>query len=795
LSPAFAGLRVIDLTTSISGAYATKLLVDAGADVIKVEPNGGDPLRGWTASGQALEAGGDGALFQFLNASKRSIEIDADAPERLLALAQHADLVFDDAGPGGLARRGLEPEAVAARAPNASIVSISAWGRSGPWSDRPASEFTLQAAAGSIAYRGLAERGPVAAGGQVGEWSTGAYAAVAALVAFLESRALGHGQLVDVSMFEVTVSALTIYHDMVGQFVDGPLAQSIETPSIEPSADGWVGFATYTGQQWQDFCLMIGRPEISEDEQYFDARARADHLDFIQEAMHSWTRTQTTDEILELAQAMRIPAAPIGNGQTVFEMDHFRERGVFVDNPGGFLQPRRPYQLSDEPAPSVGAAPELDEHASDAITAWGPRTANERVASPFAGLRVVDLTAFWAGPVATATLAEFGADVVKIESIQRPDGMRFAGAVREHPMWERSPVFHGANTGKRAITLDLDSEDGKAIFWKLVEDADVVVENFSARVMDHFGFDWEILHRRNPRLSLLRMPAWGLDGPWRERVGFAANVEQVSGLAWITGYRDMPLIVRGVCDPVGGMHALVGLMSALESRRKTGEGQLVECPLAEPALNIAAEQAIEWSAYGELLTRDGNRGPAAAPQGCYRCAGEAAADRTKSPDEPWLAVAVQTDAQWQGLVRALGSPDWAASTEFATSAGRHSHHDTIDRELERWASARNSEDAAEALRAEGVPAAALRNASFLCPNPQLEQRGFYRNLEHPVMGTVRYPGFPARFSARKEPASTRPPPTLGQHNSEVLSELGIDETEQQRLRDTKVIGENFEWSG
>ena len=271
--------------------------------------------------------------------------------------------------------------------------------------------------------------------------------------------------------------------------------------------DGWVGICTITGQQWKDLCLLMGRPELGDDERYYDATARMNDLDFIHEVLHAWTREKTVDELIELASLVRIPVAPVGDGRRVLEFDHFRERGVYVDSPhGGFVQPRVPYRLEKTPVRPFERAPALDGH-PDARFDGEP------------GIRVVDLTAFWAGPVSTSMLADMGADVIKVESIQRPDGMRFAGAVRNEVMWEWAHVFHGANPGKRGITLRLDSDEGRELLLRLVEGADVLAENFSVRVMGQLGLSWETLRERNPRLVMLRMPAWGLDGPWRDRVG------------------------------------------------------------------------------------------------------------------------------------------------------------------------------------------------------------------------------------------------------------------------------------
>jgi crotonobetainyl-CoA:carnitine CoA-transferase CaiB-like acyl-CoA transferase len=258
------------------------------------------------------------------------------------------------------------------------------------------------------------------------------------------------------------------------------------------------------------------------------------------------------------------------------------------------------------------------------------------------------------------------------------------------------------------------------------------------------------------------------------------TIEQASGLAWMTGYRDLPLVVRGACDPIGGMHAVFALLLALEHRRRSGEGQLVEVPLVETALNVGAEQVIEYSAYGELLARDENRGPVSAPQGLYRCA----------TPERFVAIAVASDEQWQRLRNAMGDPEWARDPGLSTAAGRRSRHDEVDTALEEWLVTQQVDEAAERLATAGVPAQPAINAHRVLPNQQLEHRGFFQTLTHPVTGETRYPGFPMRFSALGPGLHRAPPPTLGQHNREILSdELGLSDEEIEALRADQIIGE------
>lgn len=783
----FDGIRILDLTSGIAGPYASKLFVDAGAEVIKIEQPGGDPLRRWTASQQDLAAGEASPLFQYLNAGKRSIVLnprDAQDRARIDAFAARADILFEDWGAEQLESRRLNPADWLEENPRLSIVRISAWGQTGPWAKRAANDFTLQAATGSVEYRGLPDREPIAAGGRLGEWIAGTFAAVSALAAWRSARQTGEGQIADLSSFEAMIQCLTVFGDLGSQFFGGLLPRSVEIPSIEPTSNGHVGVCTQTGQQWTDFCSLMGEQELAKDPRFLEGRERMEQIDFIQGIIQAWTKERTTEEIIELCEMLRIPVAPIGNGRDLPGFDHMIARGLFNRTPGGFLQPRAPWRLETAEPAAIGLTPKIDQHREELLRTLdkAPTHSVARAGHsdlPFAGLHVVDLTAFWAGPYTTSMLSDFGADVIKVESIQRPDGMRFAGSVRNEILWEWSHVFHGANAGKRDITLRLDNPEGLELLKRLIADADIVIENFSARVMPAFGLDAETIKKLNPRAIFVRMPAFGLDGPWRDRAGFAMTVEQVSGLAWVTGYDDMPLVIRGACDPIGSAHAIFAIGLALEERDRTGHGQVVEVALVEPALAVAAEQVIEFSAFGIVLGRNGNAMPHAAPQGLFE---------TNTESER-VAISVSNDEQWKGLCRVLESEKWRLSEELSTHKGRLAAHDSLVAELSAWTRTRSRDDVIRAMLAEGVPASASINNQALMPNAQLEARGFFQTMNHPVTGETRYPAFPASFSAFERDLHRSPPPTLGQHNREILqSELGINESEIERLEAEQIIG-------
>jgi crotonobetainyl-CoA:carnitine CoA-transferase CaiB-like acyl-CoA transferase len=791
MRPPLDGVRVVDLSSEIAGPYCTKLLADAGADVLKIEhPDGGDPLRRWSASGRSLAAGEDGVLFRFLNTSKRSATVDcttAAGRERVLALAADADLVVESFAPGTIESLGLGPADVWRRNERVSFVSISPFGRGGPWSQRPATEFTLQALCGSTACRGTPDKPPIAAGGRLGEWLGGAYAAVAALTAHHDTRRGGRGTHVDLALLEVMALTmapnLMVWESLAGR--PGPFSRTLEIPSIEPAADGFVGFCTITAQQWRDFLVLIERPDLVDDETLarWDERVRRVHD--VNAMIHRWTRPRAVAEIVERAATLRIPVAAIGTGDTVTCFEQFIARGVFVTHPGAsFVQPRPPYRLSAVDLPPPHPAPALGEHAC----AWrsreaAPPVAAERGAGPLAGLRVVDFTAFWAGPFATQYLAAMGADVIKVESIQRPDGMRFQSVQppTSEGWWEWSALFHTVNLGKRGVTLDLGRPAGVELVTRLLESADAAVENFSPRVMDNLGLRYEELAARNPRLIMVRMPAFGLDGPWRDRVGFAQTMEQLSGMAWLTGFPDgPPVIPRGPCDPLAGLHALVALLVALEHRARTGWGQLAEATMVEAALNAAAEMVLEAGAYGARLMRDGNRGPVAAPQNLYACRG----------DDRWLALAVRGDDEWRALVDVMGEPAWSRDPALATVAGRRAQHDGLDAAIAAWCADRDAGALAEMLVARGIAAAPVVSAARLGDNPQLRARGFFETVAHPVTGTHTHPSLPVRLPADRTRWFVRPAPTLGEHTEEVLRDLlGLDRAAISRLRADGIIGE------
>ncbi len=776
---------MLELSNGIAASYCGKMFADAGGDVVKIESGQGDSLRGWTAGGPA------GALFGYLAAGKKSV-IDQDRAEaaevpevpEVYALLAGADIVLTDLTDGWTL-----DDITARTGPSAVVVAVTPFGTTGPYVDHQivANEFILQALCGSTASRGWPDDEPVQAGGRLGEWLAGTFAAAVAAAAARHAARGGGGEIVDVSTFEAMVIAMGGLPAMSASVLgaDSLLHQrSLELPSIVPTADGMVGFCTITAQQFGDFLVMIDRADLIDDAELASMAGRIARRDEFVGMVTEWTQTRTTEEIIDIAVAFRIPVAPIATPATLPTVDHFVQRGVFVGSESGVLQPRVPYRSDAITTRAPGRPPRLG--ADNGRVHWPPRPerlpwtegkdGNEGAnALPLSDIRIADLTAFWAGPVATQLLGALGADVIKVEGVRRPDGMRFsAGRPADWDQWwEWGPVFLCSNNNKRGISLELGTEAGRDIARELIAASDLVIENFSPRVMENFGLEWDAVRDANPRAILIRMPAFGLDGPWRDRVGFAQTMEQATGMAWMTGHADgPPVIPRGVCDPIAGLHAVFAAIAALVIRDRDGSGMQVESTMVESALNVAAEMLVESSSNGIELCRNGNRGPGASPQGVYRCQG----------DDEWVALAALDDTARTSLAGLIGLPEPGPG-----EAAWRERADDVDKLISDWTTRRSVNEAVDALRGRGVAAGPVTPPSALLRDPHLLARGFWETVEHPVAGTFVCTGMPFAFLGKARRWIRRPPPLYGQHTGEVLTGLlGRTEQDLAALRQSGV---------
>jgi crotonobetainyl-CoA:carnitine CoA-transferase CaiB-like acyl-CoA transferase len=758
-----AGVRVIDFSTGIAGPYATKLVSDAGAEVVRVEPESGDPLRR-RFPGRAVAPGGDSALFRFLTAGKPAGSID----DELLADADAVVL-----GDPVTASRVAE---LRQQHPRLVVVTVTSWGLRGPWVGRPATEFTVQAESGVIANHGRPEEVPYQTGGRLIEWCTGVTAAVGLLGALVGQR--GVGRHVDVSMQAVAahtgIAFVDVRDRVEGSSVGKRPPRIIDAPSIEPTADGFVGFAAHSPAQIRAFLKLVEREDLlGSDWERLDYRLA--HLDVWNEMVREWTRTQQSAAVVAAAARLRIPVAPVVGPEGLFAHPQVVGRGLIDAAPdGGLRQPVGPYLID-------GVRPTPRKSPTGAVRRPPPcPAAADRAQRPLAGIRVLDCTSVFAGPSAAQVLCYLGAEVIHLESGERIDsGRAIVGPLLgAEAWWEQAGMFLSNNRDKLSLAVSLGSDQGRQVISRLIERCDVVLENFSPRVFERFGFDHDAVRAINPRAVFARMPAFGLSGPWRDHLGFAQTMEQVTGMAWRTGCPDQPpRVPRGPCDPLAGYHAAFAVLLGLIRREVTGLGAAVEVPMLDVALNAAAELIVEFSDSAVVLNREGNRTWDAAPQGVYPCRGE----------ERWLALSIVDDEQWAALRAITGWPD---DDELRTPAGRRACHDELDKRLEEWSRGEDLDAAVSELVAVGIPAGAVQDPRLLSFHPQLRGFGYYEESDHPIVGRQQIPALPFRYDD-VDRWSTGRAPLFGEHNTQILggllrlSEDQLDELERTAVTATR----------
>jgi benzylsuccinate CoA-transferase BbsF subunit len=404
---------------------------------------------------------------------------------------------------------------------------------------------------------------------------------------------------------------------------------------------------------------------------------------------------------------------------------------------------------------------------------------------PLRGIRVLDLGMFWAGPYCCRMLGEAGADVIKVESQRRSDPLRmqgrglFPGGDPGERPWNRSGMVNERNRSKRSLVIDLTSDEGSAIFKRLVAVSDLIVENFSLGVMDRFGLGYEDLKAINPQIVMMSITSQGLTGPESRYVSYGTTLEQNGGLFALTGYpqRTPGFSSLAFPDPIGGMAAAGMSLAALRQARETGVGSHVDISQREMTTHFVGEALMEAVITGEAPTPIGNRHRRHAPQGAYQCAG----------DDRWLSLTVDDDAGWAALCTLIGDPDLAA--RHASIEARHEHHDEIDVAITAWAATQELQPALDALRDAGVKAGPIMNAADLYADPHLEARDYFESVDDYEAGTNRYITRPYRISGVSLDSES-PTPLFGQHNAELLEELlGLDGDEIAGLEERGVIGD------
>jgi crotonobetainyl-CoA:carnitine CoA-transferase CaiB-like acyl-CoA transferase len=745
-------LRVVELGTLPAGAYAARLFADFGAEVIKVEPPGGDPTRVFPP----IIAPETSGWFAYLTYGKKSVTGDAADLDALLA---GADVLIDSTGAHPARGNDHAP-------PHLVTIDLSWFGTSGPYRDFKATDAMVRALAGFVQLIGPAEGPPLT----LPDYQSAIMGGLAAFIPAMATLLANQGRRWEVSVHEATI-ALAEYQ-AIEAWATAPQKRwgfNRFTPTypmgVYRCREGFIGITIVTPAQWNSFCELMGMAELGRDPNHVMGGERLQRADALEARFIPRFLDRTAEEWFALGLERRLPFAIVPDMKQVLSWPVFRDRKAIVSiEVGGRTveAPGTPFHLTKTPPNFGGRVPELGEH-DGSIAPRATPTVTRASGRPLDGLRIIDLSMGWAGPICTRNLADLGVDVIKIEACGYPDWWR---GVDNRPetvaqrLYEKSHRFNIMNRGKRAITLDLTVPDGVALAKALVKGADAVIENYSAEVLRKFGLDYPELARVNPSIVMVSMAAFGGSGPWRETRAYGSTLEQGSGLPSVGGRPADPPMMNHLAfgDAVGGLNACSAMLIALLHRQRTGEGQFIDLSQVQCMLPFTAAWAIEQSATGKVTPRAGNGHPLYAPHGVFPSAGE----------DKWVFVAATDNEMRLALEKVVGG-----TTEDAIAA---------------WTRQRSAHEAMETLQRAGVVAGAVRHPVELIDDPHLAARGFWQWIERAYVGRHPQPSAPYR-DAGAPVAVTTPAATLGEYNEVVLSGvLGLSAAEIERLARDGVIG-------
>lgn len=780
---ALDGIRVLDVATPL-GAYVSRVLGDLGADVIKIEPPGGDPGRTHLP---CLPVGEAGLSLPFVhaNVNKRSVVLDlqqADGQAQFRRLAAQADVVVSTESLATWAARCIDLTQLTAQFPHLVWAALTPFGLHGPYSGYAGSNIVAEAMGGLMAIQGDDTAAPCVSPYEQGTQLASLHAAFGAVSALWERRRSGLGQVVEVSIQEVLVP---IYYGVVRYDYSGDILRRTGGRNPQPAngyyqcQDGHVFLCVLQQNHWVRLGELSGdaflcQPAIQEREY------RLAHADELEAHLQAFAGRYTCWAFTELLQQRGLPVAPVATIADLAHNVHLAAREFFGDlaqppvskplrGPGALWRTTAAPLRVQRPTPQRGEhqAETLHEAATRPPLAL-PRATTPR-ALPLAGLRILDLSRVWAGPYATRYLAEMGADVTKVESSKFPDTRR-----------PQDAAFAEINHSKTYISLNFQHPEGRDLLMRLVALSDVVVENFTPRVMTQYQLDYAHLRAVRPDLIMVSMPGFGQTGPHSAFVSYGGPLMAYTGMALLWGHPGSHIDTHSKIaypDYLAAGACALAITAALHERARTGQGQRIEMAQVETTVAALEVAFLDYFATGTVAGPMGNRDPNAVPQGCYPCLGV----------DAWCVISCQTEAQWQALAQCIGGVGLAEDARFTTAAQRWTAHDALDTLISAWTQPLTPHQVMRRLQAVGVPAGVVQTPEDLWRDVHLRARQALVTLDHAEIGPVLHPGPTVRLHGTPS-AALHPAGRLGADNRAVFCDMvGLTAAEFARLVETGVI--------
>ena len=772
LSGPLAGLHVIDLTGRMGG-YCGHLLANFGADVVLVEPPPGDPLRGEGPFKDNVAHRETSLAFAGYHTNKRGVVLDlASDHDKLSELIRHGDVLIEDKPAGYLDGLGLGDAQLQALNPRLVVTSISGFGRVGPYRDFAAPGIVAFAMGGLMNLCGHPERPPLMGPCDIAYHLGSVHAAFGTLVALFNRRGSGRGAHLDVSLQDVLAAdpflRIITRYSVTGEIPERTgHSQSTTVAETYACKDGFARIFVNQADHWRRFVEWLGNPPELLDAKYEAVPARLALRPMIDKLVEERTRGYETKKFFEEFQSKRLAAAPI-NSPSAFLADEQTQHRGFVQmvehaQLGRHGFPGDPYHFSASPCSIKRGAPLLGEHQDEVFRDWAKpspfsaTSAGKNEKPLFAGVRVISFPTGIVGPALAGLLAEHGAEVLSIET----------GRAMRSP--QRGQYFQvasdfEANRNRQRIAINMKDPDGVALAKRLIAKSDVVVENFSARVMASWGLDYDKIKAVRPDIIMASLQAFGQTGPRRDYVSFGPILMSYSGMAYL--WRDPEIERPGAAcqtafpDYIAPSYGALAVLAALHHRAKTGEGQYIDISQGETAAAMIGPAYLESLVNGNEPQPQGNFSANMAPHGAYRCKG----------DDRWCVIAVETHEQWARLCQIMRHVDWTEDPRFVDKASRIKNRRELDALIESWTSKRTPHQVMIMLQRDGIGAGVVQTAEDLYRDPHLRERGLAREVFHNPIGWVTRAGPSVRFHDGSQPREEYSH-TAGTDNESVLGGL------------------------